>query len=156
MSVVILEGKITELSNATVTNGSLTQYEFINIGGKRVRKICVDNYLDSMIHVGAVVRLACSTSSGRHLVFAVQEENGEVAQADLGPLILTMMYMLICGGVIGAVASLFAYIFTQSIVMTTIAFAVVALGLPYLICSDPFKARKALRGMAAPVDAAVA
>lgn len=156
MAIVILEGKITELSNGVVTNGQVTEYAFVTIGGKRVRKVCADNYLDSFLKVGAVVRMSCLTSSGRHLVFALQESNGELSQVDLAPLIFKTVTLFFCSIVLGAVAAVFILAITESFTITAGAFAAVILGLPYLTCSGFFKARKALDGMAAPVETAVA
>lgn len=156
MAVVILEGKITELSNAVVTNGQLTEYAFVTIGGKRVRKVCADNYLDSFLKVGAVVRLSCLTSAGRHLVFALQESNGELSQVDLAPLIFKTVVLFFCSIVLGAVAAVFALAITSSVSITAGVFGAMILGLPYLTCSGFFKARNALNGMAAPAEPAVA
>lgn len=156
MSVVILEGEITELSNSCVVNGKVTQYEFVKIGGQRVRKVRADNYLDTFIKVGDVVRLSCTKSMGQHVVLAAQESNGEVSQLEMAPLFFKVVLMLFFATVIGAIAGGIVGIVTMSVSTGFLTFAAVAFGLTWLACSDDFKARNALNGMKAPVAPAVA
>jgi len=156
MAVVILEGKITELSNGVVSGGQITEYAYVTIGGKRVRRVVAALFMDSFVKVGAVVRLACVKSAGRHIVFAVQESNGEISKEDLGPLLFKLALFALCSVVLGAIAALFTFIFTQSLFITGCAFIAVLTGLPYLAFASYFKARNALDGMAAPVEPAVA
>lgn len=156
MAVVILEGEITELSNSCVINGSVTQYEFVKIGGQRVRKVRAENFLDTFIKVGAVVRLACMKSGGQHVVMAAQESTGEISQMELAAPIFKTMLMLVCSLVLGTIAGLFAGVASQSISIGVMVFGAVLFGIPWFTCADFFKARNALNGMKAPAAAAAA
>ena len=83
MAVAVFEGLIEETGNGVIRNGTVTDYEYIKIGGKRIRHIRCQNYLDSMIKPGNTVRLSCVKSLGKHTVYAVQESNGEVSKNPL-------------------------------------------------------------------------
>lgn len=156
MAVVILEGEITELSNSCVINGTITNYEFIKIGNQRVRKVRAENYLDTFIQTGAVVRLACVKSRGIHVVMAAQESTGEISQLGISlPIQMTIM-MLLCSLLIGAVVGGIAGIVSASVSVGVVVFGVVLFGLPWLVCADSFKARTALNGMKAPTAPAAA
>ncbi|MCJ0877758.1 hypothetical protein MRX33_09450 [Pseudomonas sp. JI-2] len=155
MGILVLEGKISELGNGAVMNG-LTEYVFVNIGGKRVRRVITDLYLDSFVKVGAVVRLACAKSAGRLIVFAVQESNGEITKADLQPIIQKTFIGFLCGVFLGAFVGFFTYMLTRSISLSVGAYAAVIIGLPYFGSAGFFKARNALDGMAAPSEVATA
>ncbi|WP_417539821.1 hypothetical protein [Marinobacter sp.] len=155
MAIVIMEGKISELSNGVVSN-RYTDYAFVTIGGKRMRRIRIDHHLDSFIRVGAVVRMACTKSFGHHMALAIQESNGEISKSDIGPIVFTTLLHFVGSLIIGAIVALFTYLFSNSVFMTVCAYAAFILGVPYMTTGSFYKARNALNGMAAPGEAAIA
>lgn len=95
MAVAILEGTIEETSNAVIFNGSVTNYEFIKIGGVRVRHVRCQNYLDSMIKPGKTVRLSCVKSMGKHTVYAVQENSGEISKNPIAYALINSTFFIV-------------------------------------------------------------
>jgi len=87
---MIVEGIVEKKSQGTSTTDELVKggktykniyYEFWEIGGKRLKDISVDGYLDSIIDVGNSYKLAFFKSKGNHVLSAVQEPNGNVEKA---------------------------------------------------------------------------
>ncbi|MCP8465891.1 hypothetical protein NK553_18225 [Pseudomonas sp. ZM23] len=80
MGVVTLEGVIEEVGGGHNVDGEANHYEFIKIGGKRIRSVSCDNYLGSFLRVGKNVRLSLAKGMFTgHYLYAVQlVEDGEV------------------------------------------------------------------------------
>lgn len=150
MSVVIIEGKIEEFGDASVTDGEVTSYSFIKIGGKRVRKIVTSNLINSMLKPNAVVRLACAKSFGSLVACAVQESDGEVTQDPASSFFgVTLQIMFISALALGIPACIVGamsnwFLGTLFIIGSTLAVTI-------LFTRKFYRARKALNGKPAPV-----
>lgn len=144
MGVKVFEGVVERTSNATVVNGQLTRYEFIEIGGQRIMNVQVGNLLDTFINVGDNIAIACQKGwAAPHKVFAVREPNGHITKVALAVFVFAALLMFGCGVVLALIPMIFAFAFMSPIMVVAVWFAFSA-GLSYLITKDYFKARNAL------------
>lgn len=110
----IYEGVIDRTGNARINSGS-NVYEFIEIGGERINKVEVDDYLDSFICVGDNVALSCFKGWGSpHQVYAVREQNGRINKSHVFPLIVLSVVLFGCTLILTALPMIFVIGIMQS------------------------------------------
>lgn len=144
MGIKIFEGVVERLSKGTVSEGVITTYEFIEIGGQRVRHVQADNFLGTFIKPGDRIAIACDKGLGApHRVRAVREPNGNISKTDKSPLFVISG---VCFG-LGLVLSLIPMIFMLALISMEVAIVlwlVIGLVTAWACTRNMFKARNAL------------
>lgn len=153
MAVAILEGTIEETGNGVIRNGAVTDYEYIKIGGTRVRHIRCQNYLDSMIKPGKTVRLACVKSMGKHTVYAVQESNGEVSKNPITFAFINSAILVVFWAIVLFIPSIALFATGNKVTGTLTFFGGIAF-FTWLATKSHYRARNALDNLPSPVPAA--
>lgn len=144
MGVKVYEGVVERTSNATITNGRLTRYEFIEIGGQRVMNVQAGNLIDTFINVGDDIAIGCDKSwFGPHKVCAIREPNGRITKENLAAFIIVALIMFGCGMVLALIPMVLAFGFMSPAAVLTVWVGFAA-GLAWLVTKNLFKARNAL------------
>lgn len=148
MATKIFEGVVERTSQGTVTNGVSTMYEFIEIGGQRVRKVQADNFLDSFINPGDSITISCEKGLGAgHRVLAVKEPNGSISKAAMVPLVVTVVVMFGCALLLLALPLVFLFAVMDPALVIGLWLGCGVL-VSWAVTRGSFKARNALDGIA--------
>jgi len=147
-TIKVLEGELTRKSNAKVLNGSMTHYEFIEIGGTRVMNVKADNLIDTFLDIGDNIALSAVKPglSNSHTLFAVRETSGQITKVGIAPFLVMGWLYLMMFVFVGAIPAFIAGVATESVAIGIITWVLISFSGPFGLLRAPLKARNALDG----------
>ncbi len=94
----IFEGALQEISDGIwqngMTGGGYHRWEFIKLGGKRIRHVSTDSYLRSFMKTGRSLKLSAARLGKWNVVVALKTEMGEVIRMERGRIITELLVLL--------------------------------------------------------------